>query len=337
MRADLERALAGQTISAPAVAAVGAVPYSDQTATMTPYSEQSAEAPAEDDPGRRRRRRGWLYALLVLAVIAVFVLLGFFLPRMLAEEEPPQVTVPRLIDRTQAEARNRLQQAGLELGEVQQRSSQDVDAGVVMAQNPDPATAVDEGSAVDIVVSSGPETVVVPSVIGQQLPAARSELQDLGLKVQVERTPGGEQANQVLSSDPEAATEVQVGDQVTLTVAEGPVEVPDVVNSQEGQARSTLEDAGFNVSVIDDPGADAEAGTVVAQNPSGGSQAQPEDTVTITVSRRPEETESPSPTESPTDDESPPDESPSPTESPTEDDDDDGGGPLDPPPGGGNG
>jgi eukaryotic-like serine/threonine-protein kinase len=337
MRADLERALAGQAISAPAVAAAGmAAGGAGETATMLPYTEEGTGAVADDDPGRRRRRRGWLYALLVLAVIAVFVLLGLFLPRMLAEEETPQVTVPRLIDRTQAEARNRLQQAGLELGDVQQRASQDVDAGLVMSQDPDPATAVDEGSAVDIVVSSGPETVVVPSVIGQQLPAARSELQDRGLRVRVERTPGGERANQVLASDPEAATEVQVGDRITLTVAEGPIEVPNVVNSQEDEARSTLEDAGFNVNVIDDPGADAEAGTVVAQNPSGGSQAQPDDTVTITVSRRPEETESPSPTESPTesptDGESPPNDD----ESPPDGDDDEPGIPTTPP-GDGNG
>jgi serine/threonine-protein kinase len=61
------------------------------------------------------------------------------------------------------------------------------------------------------------------------------------------------------------------------------VQVPSVVGQPESQAESTLQAKGFNVSVKSDPTSTQPAGTVLSQNPSGGT-APPGSTVTITVS-----------------------------------------------------
>ncbi|HET7328820.1 MAG TPA: Stk1 family PASTA domain-containing Ser/Thr kinase [Nocardioidaceae bacterium] len=323
MRADIERALAGHAISAPPVAAAGAAgdaAAAAGTAAMSPVT-QDAYVPTADQDKRERRRRGWIWGLLALAVVALFVLLGLFLPQILAGEDTAQVNVPRLVDLTEAEARNRLEQENLELGEVTPQPSDTIKAGLVMTQDPEPSTVVDKGSEVDIVVSTGRREVTMHSVIGDQLPEARAEIEDQGLRVRVERTPGGERRNTVVETDPEAGEDVPVGTRVTLVVTEGPLEVPDVVGETEDVALATLDDAGFTAEVVDDPSADAPAGIVVAQSPSGESTAQPGDTVIITVSRQPVETETPEPTPSPTETETStptPTPSPSPTETETE-------------------
>jgi serine/threonine-protein kinase len=297
MRADIERALAGQAISAPIATPADADPVlpMDQTSVMETTTAETG----------RKRRRGWIYALLALLTIGLFVLLGLYLPRMLAGEETARVVVPRLVGSTEAEARDKLEAVGLELGEVTQATSDEVEPGLIISQDPEPSAAADEGSSVDVVVSSGLERVTVPNVVGDSVGPATDELEGLRLQVRVERRAGGEERDIVLETDPEAGAEARVGDTVTLFVSEGPVEVPDVVGLDEASARDLLGD--FDVSVVDDPGAEEDAGIVTSQTPEGGSSAQPGATVIITVSRRPEETETPSPTTT----------SPSPTESPT--------------------
>jgi eukaryotic-like serine/threonine-protein kinase len=72
---------------------------------------------------------------------------------------------------------------------------------------------------------------------------------------------------------------------VTLYASTGaaPVAVPNVVGQQESSAESALQAKGFQVKVQPDPTSTQTAGTVVSQNPSGGTAA-PGSTVTITVS-----------------------------------------------------
>ncbi len=66
--------------------------------------------------------------------------------------------------------------------------------------------------------------------------------------------------------------------------------VPSVVGLREAQATAALEAAGFNVRAVSQP-SEQPAGTVIAQSPGAGEQAQQTSTVTITVA----EASSPSP------------------------------------------
>ena len=64
------------------------------------------------------------------------------------------------------------------------------------------------------------------------------------------------------------------------------ITVPDVSSLDVGTATSTLSDSGFKPKVayqdVTDPSLD---GTVLSQNPGGGTEAKPGTTVTITVGR----------------------------------------------------
>ncbi|MGH3385059.1 MAG: Stk1 family PASTA domain-containing Ser/Thr kinase [Nocardioidaceae bacterium] len=311
MRADIERALAGQQVNAPAV-----LPAADNPPVL-PMTDDLADETAyrDDEP---RRGRGWLYALLVLAVVAIFALLGWLVPKWLdGTEATPKATVPTLTGLTEAEARDKLEAVNLQIGKVTPQASNDVEQGLVISQDPDPEVALDEGEAVDIVVSSGRKQVEVPNVVGDDIDAATTELEDLGLKVDTKKQPGGDEKNQVVEMDPEAGSRLRVGQTVTLTISEGPLEVPDVVGNTEELAKRKLERVDLQVQVVDDPGSDEDAGIVTSQTPDAGEQVQPGDTVIITVSTKPEDSETP--TDEPTEPtETPTDEPTEPTETPTD-------------------
>ena len=84
----------------------------------------------------------------------------------------PQVATPNVVGQTQAAATSAITGAGLTLGTVTTASSTTVPSGTVISQNPAAGTQVAAGSAVALVVSSGPPQVATPNVVGQTQAAA---------------------------------------------------------------------------------------------------------------------------------------------------------------------
>jgi serine/threonine-protein kinase len=64
------------------------------------------------------------------------------------------------------------------------------------------------------------------------------------------------------------------------------VEVPDVTEKSEENARKILEEKNFSVKVVTTESSTAEPGTVLDQNPKGGAKAEQESEVKITVARQ---------------------------------------------------
>ena len=59
-----------------------------------------------------------------------------------------------------------LEEAGLQVGEVTERPDPNFAAGIVVEQNPASGVRVGADTPVNLVVSTGPETVLVPEVEG---------------------------------------------------------------------------------------------------------------------------------------------------------------------------
>jgi serine/threonine-protein kinase len=205
--------------------------------------------------------------------------------------------------------------------DAQFRNSDDVDKGIVIRQDPNAREFAPEGSTVTIEVSSGEETVTVPSnLIGLQLSQAKTALLAQGLeRFNVERVESSEARNVVLSVDPGSGNEVALDTRITITVSAGPVTVPDVVGFRQDNAVQTLESEDFEVYVDDEFSEVVAEGRVIEQNPAADTEASSGDLVTIVVSLGPEETETtPPPSDSPTTEEPTDTPTTEPTEEPTE-------------------
>jgi beta-lactam-binding protein with PASTA domain len=204
------------------------------------------------------------------------------------------VQVPSVIGKTRDDAISTLVNAGLDPHAFDVASTKAV--GTVTAQDPPPGKVVEKGSRVRINVSSGPADVTVPSVIGLPYDQATSTLRDQGFLVSRVDVDSDRPLGIVVDQSPSGSA--PKGTTIQLSVSKGPKQstVPDVTSQDEGSARSTLETAGFTVTVtrqdVTDPGLD---GIVLSQTPTGGTKAPQGSKVTIVVGQLTTTTEPPPP------------------------------------------
>jgi serine/threonine-protein kinase len=140
-------------------------------------------------------------------------------------------------------------------------------------------------------VSSGKQSFEVPDVVGKTENDAVDTLRnaDGAFKVTTKHVSSNSvNSGDVISSDPPAGTNAAKGSTVTITVSSGPekVDVPNVIGQTEASAKAELISAGFKVTVVNQATVTpADDGTVIDQNPNGGTSAVKGSTVTITVAQ----------------------------------------------------
>ncbi|MET9800824.1 Stk1 family PASTA domain-containing Ser/Thr kinase [Streptomyces sp. NPDC006368] len=199
--------------------------------------------------------------------------------------------VPPVLGRPQAQAEQRLADAGLDVKRVRRDFSSAYERGTIMATDPAPGERIRGNGSVTLTVSRGPEVVKVPDLKGKPLAEARRELTRAGLAPGVVTKAFSQEIGQgsVISTDPEPGTERAPDSAVTLVVSKGaPVDVPDVTGDPVEVATRTLEDAGFAVQLAADRVHSPEdAGAVARQSPAEGGKAAKGDTITLTVSKGP--------------------------------------------------
>jgi eukaryotic-like serine/threonine-protein kinase len=139
--------------------------------------------------------------------------------RLVVSSGPEQPEVPNVINQSEGEARAAIQGLGLGV-DVAEQSSSTIAAGNVIDQDPAPGTRVQPGSTVRIVVSSGPESVPVPGVVGLPRDEAVTVLEDAGLRpnVQTVNVADPTQDGLVIAQAPEMGSTAVAGDRVRINV-----------------------------------------------------------------------------------------------------------------------
>ncbi|MEU1265119.1 Stk1 family PASTA domain-containing Ser/Thr kinase [Streptomyces cellulosae] len=205
--------------------------------------------------------------------------------------------VPPVLSKTEQQARDRLAEAGLEVGEVKEEYSDTVERGKVIGTDPAAGARVRGSASVSLTVSKGPQTVRVPDLDGYRLDKARSLLEDEGLKPGMVTREFSDTVprDAVISTEPGKGTKVRAGTAVKLTVSKGsPVDVPDVTGDDPEDARAELEEAGLKVEIAEERvHSEHDAGQVARQTPGAGGEVAEGDTVTLTLSKGPELVEVP--------------------------------------------
>jgi serine/threonine-protein kinase len=287
----LSAAAAGATVGA--AAAVGAM-AADEATQMLGTRRSSDLIPLDDSPeeleGHRdeRRRPGWVYALIAAAVVLVLAAATWAGIALFARQTPEQVAVPNLAGLNEAAAQTALSRVQLK-GQVQNKPSATVAKGQVLGQDPAAGTQVAVQSTVTIDVSTGPDSAAIPNVVGFTQEAATTALQGAGFSIgTIQQVDDNAQAKgNVLGTDPAVGAVTPFSTPITVKVATGKVPVPDVKATSFGVAQETLQKAGLNAQIQQVDDANAIEGTVLDQNPAGGTVVDVGSTVTIKVARRP--------------------------------------------------
>jgi beta-lactam-binding protein with PASTA domain len=224
------------------------------------------------------------------------------------------VPVPDVVGQSAADALATLRAQDFRAKQV--RVPSDEPAGQVVAQHPAGGAKAKQGSEVRVNLSDGSRTsstqprstaprastspqparstVTVPDLSGEKLADARAQLRRLGLVIEIRRVPNALPKETVVAQSRQSGTELKRGDHLLVTVSLGPAKnqtaqgstIPDVVGQDQASATSTLENAGFDVRVVDQETTDpSQDGLVVDQTPAASQSAPANSTVTIYVGR----------------------------------------------------
>jgi len=136
--------------------------------------------------------------------------------------------------------------------------------------------------------SGSTKRVTIPTdVIGHDTVSAQSELQGLGLKVQVQQQQNDAVAQgNVFDTIPKTGTSVLAGSSVTLVVSSGPapVPVPDVRGKNLSEAQNIITQAGLQSAVTQQNSDTVAANAVIDQSPAAGTAATKGSAVNLVVS-----------------------------------------------------
>lgn len=148
------------------------------------------------------------------------------------------------------------------------------------------------GAGVYVLASSRGAPVDVPNVVGLDRQQAEDTLKAQGLDPEAEAEEYSETvpAGRVIRQNPEAGARLKKGGTVRLVISRGSgrVAVPDLVGQSAGYAESKLKEVGLSPDRQPDAYSDSiPEGSVISQDPPGGTQAQKGSPVKYVVSKGP--------------------------------------------------
>ncbi len=202
---------------------------------------------------------------------------------------PPQVAVPTVTGLTQSAATTTITGAGLIVGTVTQASSPTVAAGSIISESPVAGTLVTIGSAVNLLVSTGPAPVAVPDVTSLTQAAATTSITGAGLTLGsiTQAASTAVVAGNVLSESPGAGTLVPPGTAVSLVVSSGQpmVAVPAVTGMTQAAASTAITNAGLITGTVTQASSTTVAsGLVISESPVAGTSVALGSVVSLVIS-----------------------------------------------------
>ncbi|MFC1474825.1 PASTA domain-containing protein [bacterium] len=204
----------------------------------------------EDDMDRKGKLpQGFITFLISLFALILLMVVGYHyvMKRLGPGPGGPTVLVPSVEHKSVVEAKALLGQENLSPKIAGQQYSEEVPEGYVVSQEPPGGARVKSGREVDLIVSAGEQTEVVPKVVSLTVEDAKVILQTAGFTIGEERTEYDENVAEgfVTSQVPEAGEERYIGYKINLTVSKGSsprlVNMPRLVNLRESDARNILE------------------------------------------------------------------------------------------------
>lgn len=260
----------------------------------------------------RRRTRSKKVSLLsgfflVLAfIIAVFVFLWNYWLRDIFEE-PSRISMPDFTGDYWEDIK-----AGEEFEKMFNFTvvfvpSADIEAGVIMSQDPAPDRSVmlsSNGIEVELTVSSGVEMVRIPDVYNIEYREAIVLLESAGFTVVTEYI-----ASQTVTQDyavstsPAAGESLTLGSTVYLSISGGPTlemfNMPDLFGMTQAEAEAALEANRLTLGSISPVNSNYPTGTIIWQSISAGTEVNIHTKVYLQISIGPAPTEEPEESEDP--------------------------------------
>ena len=271
-----------------------------------PEKEQPTESDEETKPDKKEKKKDfwqnvkshkwwWIFSIIatgLIIFIMIFALSG-------SNNKPHQVHIPDVTNITEKSAEKKLEAAGLQIGKVVKRQSDDIKKGHVIGTKPAAGNSMDQGKAIILIVSSGSSMVKVPNVVGDNYDEAAEKLENQGFDVVREDQYSNKVArDNIISQSIAAGVEVKpTQTTITLVVSRGKkvkpkintVTLKDLHNYSLKSAQDYAKEHGLTLQINQEYSDEVEKGLVISMQPEAGTKVERGSTVTIKVSRGPKE------------------------------------------------
>lgn len=208
----------------------------------------------------------------------------------------PLVQVPDVRGYSQANAANMLGQQALKIGQISYANSNSYDKDQVINQDPSPNRKVPAGTAVNLVLNNGIETVNVPSLLKLKREEAMKVLYQAGLifKETLEHHKEYE-AGLVIDQNPQANSEVKKSSVVNVTISKGPEQLtlPNFFGRPTQVAIKSIDNLGLEYEVEYKKTKNYPHDTVVSQDPAAGTPVSAGEKVMLIVAENKPKKETP--------------------------------------------
>jgi serine/threonine-protein kinase len=238
-----------------------------------------------DEPEEKPRRKStaWIAALLAIFLIAAAA--GGYIMSAHPFSPVPQIAVANYVNMPDAHAQKSIVNAGLTY-KATRETSDTVPPNRVIRQDPPPGSKIGSGSAVQLVISTGPPTVGLRDVVGYALDDAQKDLigDKLSVKVVQEYDPAPK--DRVIDEKPKPGSKVRQNAKITLVVSQGPapVKMPNLAGLTLDKARQIAVKNGFTINVSETaPIPNMAAHTIASQDIPAGAQIPADHSTTVNV------------------------------------------------------
>ena len=204
-------------------------------------------------------------------------------------EDSGQVEMPKLVGEQYSDVQKTLTSLGL-LVKATYQEADNYEEGQVMTQSVAEGEMVKTGATINVTVCSGKEVISLPSLAGKEQSAAEQALKDLGLTADTQFAYDDTvKVGYVISTNPASGSDVVKGQQITVTVSQGPETktgtVPNVVKMTQADAQAAIVAAGFKVGSITEGSSDeVTEGRVISQSVVSGTKMDQGKTIDLVIS-----------------------------------------------------
>ncbi len=200
--------------------------------------------------------------------------------------------VPPVVGETLTEAMRLINLNGLTVGVINEEPNDVQPPGIVIDQSPAAGQKQEPGTAIDLWVSTGPDSVLLEDFRGRPEIDATFVLESAGLVVERDEEYDDEVAEgNVTRTEPQAGTLIAAGSTVSMWISLGPepVVVPNVVGMTPEAARTALEAVNlvYRESATTVEVDEAFDGLIAEQSVGAGTEVDPGTTVTVTIGEAP--------------------------------------------------
>lgn len=233
----------------------------------------------DEDDEEEEKRRSYVIPILAAVTVGVVIIAAFTILFMVMKSmgglagSNGTITIPNFVGMSITDARA---EYGDKLNFITQEENNDEYAeGVIFEQSIAEGEVKKEGVEIELKVSKGPKTEIIPDLTNQTFEDARNQLEKLGF-IASETLQNSDDIDEgrVIKTNPAVNEEAAIGSTIKVFVSKGPlqktVKVPDVLGKTSGDAKAILEKNKLTVTLEEIDTDEVDKGKVVSQSISEG-------------------------------------------------------------------